>query len=129
MSKDKPRYRLLLDEGVPVSFGVYLRQARHNVEHIKLEAKTLMGKKDNVVLAYAVREKRILIATDADFSHRGSDLIQQVSNLGGAVVRILGSARPESLSLQKIWQRQAKNLPRYPKGIFVMSHDSCKKLA
>lgn len=126
MSKDKPRYRVLLDEGVPVSFGEYLKNARHNVEHIKLNARYLMSKSDSAVLDYAVKEKRILIATDADFSHRGSDLVGQVSKLGGTVIRISGSALPESLKIT--WQRQAKNLPRYPKGIFVISHDNCKKL-
>jgi len=126
MSKDKPRYKVLLDEGVPVSFGKYLSNARHNVEHIKLNTRHLMGKSDSIVLDYAVREKRILIATDADFSHRESDLVEQVTKLGGAVIRISGSALPESLKI--IWQRQAKKLPRNPKGIFVVGYDSCKKL-
>lgn len=61
---------MLLDEGVPVSFGEYLKNARHNVEHIKLDAQQLMGKSDSAVVAYTVKEKRILIATDADFSHK-----------------------------------------------------------
>lgn len=127
MAKDKPRYRVLLDEGVPVSFGEYLKNARHNVEHIKLDVQHLMGKGDSMVVAYAVKEKRILIATDADFSHRRSDLVGQITKLDGAVIRISGSALPESL--KTIWQRQAKNLPRRPKGIFIVGHDSYKKLS
>ncbi len=126
MSKDRPRYKVLLDEGVPVIFGKYLSNARHNVEHIKLNARHLMGKSDSTVLDYAVKERRILIATDADFSHRESDLAEQVTKLGGAIIRIFGSALPESL--KTIWQRQAKKLPRNPKGIFVVGYDSCKKL-
>lgn len=127
MSKDKPRYRVLLDEGVPVSFGEYLKTTRHNIEHIKLDAKQLIGKSDSAVIAYAVKAKRILIATDADFSHRKSDLVGQVTKLGGAVIRISGSALPESLKI--VWQRQAKYLPRHPKGVFVISHGSNKKLS
>ena len=126
MSKDRHRYRVLLDEGVPVSFGKYLKNARHNVEHIKIDAQHLMGKDDSRVVGYAVKEKRILIATDADFSHRRSDLVGQIVKLNGAVIRISGSALPESLKI--IWGGQGRNLHRYPKGIFVIGLNSCKKL-
>lgn len=125
-NKDKSRYRVLLDEGVPVSFGKYLKNIRHNVEHIKIDAKHLIGKDDSAVITYAVKTKRILIATDADFSHKKSGLVEQIDKLNGAVIHISGSALPESLKI--IWQRQAKNLPRYPKGIFIMGYDSYKKL-
>ena len=127
MPTEKPKYRVLLDEGVPVGFGKYLKRARHNVEHIKLNAQQLISKGDNIVVAYAVKTKRILIATDADFSHRGSDLVEQVTRLKGSVIRISGPGWSESLKI--IWKRQAKNLPRHPKGIFVIGNDSYKKLA
>ncbi len=126
MSKERPRYKVLLDEGVPVSFSKYLSNTRHNIKHIKIDARHLIGKDDSAVVAYAVKAKRILVATDADFSHKKSDLVGQITKLDGAVIRISGSALSEALKV--IWQRQARNLPRYPKGIFVMSYDSCKKL-
>lgn len=64
MSGKKPSLRVLLDEGVPDSFGEICRQRGYTV--ILHREALLGGVKDEVVCEAALRNDAILIAIDAD---------------------------------------------------------------
>jgi predicted nuclease of predicted toxin-antitoxin system len=85
--------RFLIDAQLPPRLAPWLRERGHEAEHVR--DLSLDAVQDDVVVAYAVKSKAVIITKDADFSYHSSAMP------GCRVVRLrLGNCSSEVLMLR-----------------------------
>jgi hypothetical protein len=104
--------RFLADEGVDAAIVTAIRSDGHDVRWM---AEEMEGSTDDVVLAAAARDARILITEDKSWGNRGREQISK--NIRGAPISGAGNPLPSPISPQQflsgdtLADRRARGLP------------------
>ena len=96
--------KFLLDANVAGSVSIYLKESGHDIAEVINKDPRML---DKDILAWALKENRILVTTDKDFE----ELIWQQGQNHCGVLRIENLPRLERMALVKdVLMQQAENL-------------------
>ena len=108
--------KFLTDENVDVRVVNGIKKANYNIKDIKKEG--MLGFKDKDILAFAIKEKRILLTHDKDFKNNPS--FKNIKHEGIILLRFKNQS-PDNVLKRLLSILNSKAAIKMPKNLTIIS--------